>query len=83
MKDLTRKDNMHKCLISSHHIGGADECERRISGHQNGCVPRELGGRTDLHENPLAPYLSPTFIVVSTSQIKEQCSAFVTVPCCP
>jgi hypothetical protein len=24
--------------------------ERRISGHRNGCVARELGGKIDLHE---------------------------------
>jgi len=27
MEGLTRKDKMHKCLIGSHHIGEADECE--------------------------------------------------------
>jgi hypothetical protein len=43
----------------------------------------ETGRGTNLHENPLAPYLSPTFIAASTSQIKKQCSAFITVPCCP
>jgi hypothetical protein len=41
-------------MISSHHTGGADEYERRISGHRNGCVARELGGRRDLDENLLA-----------------------------
>jgi hypothetical protein len=74
MKGLTRKDKMRECLISSRHIGGAGERERRISGHRNCRVAKELGGRTDLHENPLASYLSPALIVVSTSQIKRQCS---------
>jgi hypothetical protein len=37
-------------------------------------VQLELGGRIDLHENLLAPYLPPAFIVVSTSRIKAMFS---------